>query len=125
MEVNKFFNKLFESREMAHIFHLKSKNDGSFAEHKALNEFYEEIIDKIDFLIEVYQGQYKIVDDYQNIDVSYTRKYEPIEYFKDLIDYIRKERDKAFDKKDTHLINITDEIIAIIYHLLYKLKYLK
>ena len=54
----KFFSKLFESREMAHIYHLTVKGEmGSHAAHTALGEYYEGILGFIDEMIEVYQGQ--------------------------------------------------------------------
>ena len=44
---------------MAHMSHLQTK---SYAEHKALNEFYDEIVDLADDLAEAAQGQYGILD---------------------------------------------------------------
>ena len=40
----KFFSKLFEARQMAHIFHLQVKAEmGSGWEHDALNDFYDSL----------------------------------------------------------------------------------
>ena len=50
---------LFMSRTYAHIAHLKT---GSFAKHKALNEFYDEVIDIADSLAEASQGLYGKLD---------------------------------------------------------------
>ena len=44
---------MFAGRTVTHIQHLKTK---SYAEHKALNEFYDEIIDLADGLAEATQG---------------------------------------------------------------------
>ncbi len=59
-----FANKLFESREKAHVFHLQTK---VFAEHEALDIFYKQVIKLIDEFVEVYQGQFGIIEDYQFI----------------------------------------------------------
>ena len=50
---------LFMSRTYAHIAHLKT---GSFAKHKALNEFYDEVVDIADSLAEASQGLYGKLD---------------------------------------------------------------
>ena len=46
---------MFAGRTVTHIQHLKTK---SYAEHKALNKFYDGIIDSVDGLDEATQGQY-------------------------------------------------------------------
>ncbi len=124
-DVVKFFSKLFESREMAHIYHLTVKGEpGSHAAHTALGEYYDGILGFIDEMIEVYQGQYGIVEGYETIDTSDTRSRDKIEYFEDLAKFIRTEK-KCFDAEDTHIMNIVDEAVALIYKTLYKLKYNK
>lgn len=50
---------MFAGRTVTHIQHLKTK---SYAEHKALNEFYDDIIDLADGLAEATQGQYGLLD---------------------------------------------------------------
>ena len=123
--VSKFFSKLFESREMAHIYHLQVKGDmGSHATHTALNEYYEGVLEFVDDIIEVYQGQYGIVEEYDVIDTKETRSKEVIEYFNELAKFIKDER-KCINAEDTHLHNTIDEVVALVYKTLYKLKYTK
>jgi len=121
-KVKKFFSKLFESREMAHIYHLQVKDKG-LASHLALNDYYEGVIDLIDTLIEVWQGQFGIVEGYEIIDTKETTSKDKIEYFEQLASFIKTER-KCISPEDTHLHNIIDEIVALIFKTLYKLKYL-
>lgn len=46
-----------------HKLHLKITGAGSYAVHKALNEFYDEMPDKVDAFVEQYQGaREKILD---------------------------------------------------------------
>lgn len=119
------FSKLFESREMAHIYHLQVNGEqGSHATHTVLGEYYEVILDLIDTLIETYQGQYGIVDGYDVIDTNDTRTKDKIEYFESLAEFVKHGR-KAISVEDTHLQNIIDEVIAFIYRALYKLKFTK
>jgi len=121
----KFFSKLFEARQMAHIFHLQVKAEmGSGWEHDALKEFYDGILDFADDLIETYQGQYGIVEGYDVIDPSATSQTKSLEYLKQTVDFIRSER-KSINEEDTHLHNVVDEIIALFYQTIYRLTNLK
>ena len=121
----KLFSKLFESREMAHIYHLQVKGDmGSHAKHTALGEYYEGVLGFIDELIETFQGQYGIVEEYDVIDTKETGTKDTIEYFNELARFIKEER-KCINAEDTHLHNIIDEVVALVYKTLYKLKYNK
>lgn len=125
-EPAKFFSKLFESREMAHVYHLQVKGDmGSHAAHTALQEFYEGIIGFIDEMIEVYQGQYQIIEGYDIIDTKETNSKDKVQYFTDLTKFIKENRFTCLSQEDSHLQNIVDEVVAHTYKLLYKLKYNK
>lgn len=121
----KFFSKLFESREMAHIYHLQVNGEmGSHAKHTALGDYYDGVLGLIDELIEVYQGQYDIIEGYDVIDTKDTMSKDTIEYFKELADFIKTER-KCINTEDTHLHNIVDEVVALVYKTLYKLRFNK
>lgn len=122
-DVSKFISKLFEAREMAHVFHLMVNGEmGSHATHTALGEFYDSLLGFIDELTEVYQGQYGLIENYDIIDTSAARERQYIPYFQGLNDFIKTNRSQ-FSDEDTHLHNIIDEIVAITYRLLYKLKF--
>lgn len=129
----KFFSKLFESREMAHMFHLKAKGEGSFASHLALQEYYEGgeddddngILDLIDDLVEVYQGQYDLIEGWDNIDKEVNSELEPVQYFIDLAEFIKQTRYKAIIEEDAHLQALIDEVLIMVYKLIYKLRFLK
>jgi DNA-binding ferritin-like protein len=45
---------LLHSRSQAHVFHLQVTGAGSYAAHKALNGYYDSIVDLIDGLVESY-----------------------------------------------------------------------
>jgi hypothetical protein len=121
----KFFSKLFESREMAHVYHLQVKGDmGSHAKHVALQEYYEGVLETIDDLVEIFQGQFGIIEEYDVIDTSSTVKVDPIKYFTQLADFIKTER-KCFNEEDTHYFNLIDDILVLIYKTLYKLRFTK
>jgi hypothetical protein len=124
-DVVKFFSKLFESKEMAHIYHLTVKGEtGSHAAHLALQGYYEGVIELLDSLIEVYSGQYQIIEGYEIIDTSNTKTKDKVEYFEELANFIKSGK-SCFLVEDTHLHTIVDEIVVLIYKTLYKLKYNK
>jgi hypothetical protein len=121
----KLFSKLFESREMAHIYHLQVNGEpGSHAKHTALGDYYDGVLGLIDSIIEVFQGQYGIVEEYDVIDTKETNSKDTIEYFNELARFIKEER-KCINAEDTHLHNIIDEVVALVYRTLYKLKFNK
>lgn len=108
--------KMFEARQVAHNLHLKTK---SFAEHKALGEFYDELLDKVDEFVETYQGQYGIMKD---CEFQVKAVDDPIEYIEDCAKLFSVGRDSL---KDSHLKNIMDEVVSLTYRTAYKLKFLK
>ena len=123
-EASKFFSKLFESREMAHVYHLSVKGDmGSFAAHVALGAYYEGILEFIDELIETYQGQYELIESFDMINTIDTKSKPPIEYFEELVMFVKTTRNTSLSPEDTHLQNVVDEVVGLIYRTLYKLKY--
>jgi hypothetical protein len=111
---------LFHSRTQAHTLHLQTK---SFAEHKALNEYYDGIGDLVDGLIESYQGKYDIIDGYKSYDiVSYKSAESTIKYLKDLDGKVQKLRGCC---EDTFIQNQIDNVNELINSTLYKLRFLK
>ncbi len=124
-DVSKFISKLLESREMAQVYHWTVKGDmGSHAAHLALEAYYTGIIESIDEIVEVYSGQYGLIEEYNVIDTKETKSTDKLEYFKEVVEWIREER-KCFDEKDTHIHNIVDEVVALLYRTIYKLTYNK
>lgn len=108
--------KMFEARQVAHNLHLKTK---SFAEHKALDEFYGGLLDHVDEFVETYQGQYGLLGD---IEFKVEGVEDATQYLEDCAKLFMVGRDSL---KDSHLKNIMDEVVALTYRTLYKLKFLK
>lgn len=57
--VEELVSKVFAARNATHIRHWATK---SYAEHVALNGFYDGAIDLIDKFVEAYQGCYGLID---------------------------------------------------------------
>ena len=82
------------------------------------------LLDFIDNLIEVYQGQYGLIEQYASIDTKETTSKDKVQYFEELANFVKTEK-KCIKAEDSHLLNIVDEVVALIYSLLYKLKFNK
>ena len=115
-----FFGKLFQLRDEIHLNHLRVTGPGSFAAHKALNEFYDSILDLTDGLIESYQGKYGIVD----ITIPSSTKGDSIKCLEELVKLT--DGGSVYNMfSETWIQNQIDEISALGYATLYKLKNLK
>ena len=109
-------SRLIHSQSQTHIFHLQT---GSYAEHKALQGYYEGIDDLMDSLIESFQGENDIVRNYKSLPMdNYDSKEQVIGYFEELMEMVRR----LSEDFPSYLKNIVDEIEVLINSTLYKLK---
>lgn len=109
--------RLFNSRTSAHVHHLQTR---SYAQHVALNEYYDAIVGLADSFAEKYQGCYGILS-YPAI--SYTASSDFITELTALRAWIKKRRAQITDESE--LQNEIDEIMSQIDETLYKLRFLK
>jgi len=124
-DISKFISKLLESREMAQVYHWTVKGDmGSHAAHLALEAYYDGVIGFIDDIVEIYQGQYGLIEGYDVIDTTDSKSKDRLDYFKEVVEFVKSERTCIKDE-DTHIHNIVDELIALQYKTIYKLTYNK
>jgi hypothetical protein len=111
---------LLHSQTQAHTFHLQST---SYAEHKALQKYYEGIDGLVDTIVEAYQGKYGIIKGYKNFPFNEYKSTEgTINYFEKLCDKVTELRDCC---EDSWLQNEIDNVCTLISQTLYKLKFLK
>jgi len=115
-----FVMHLFHARTAAHVMHLTAL---SYAQHKALEDFYEGIVGLADSFAETYQGAYGALLPFEG--TPYFHPTSAIGTFTDLRTWIARNRDHVCDKDDSTLQNIIDEIQALISSTLYKLRFLK
>ena len=76
------------SRTQAHIFHLQTQ---SYAQHKALQDYYDEIVELIDEYVETYQGKYDILRGYI-LPTNWKEDDNTIRYFVGLREYFQRIR---------------------------------
>lgn len=110
--------ELFKSRDLAHQSHLATS---SYAQHKALQAYYENIGELLDKLVEVWQGT---VGEKLSYNLNFAQEHE------DDITRLSKLAQKinmfsaSLAENFSHVKNILDEILDLINQTLYKLKFL-
>jgi len=115
---NEFLSKLFQARDTAHIIHLKLKGTGSYAAHKAMNEFYDEVLDITDGLVESIQGIYGL----QDITIPQSTYEEPVSFVQNFYSMIDASRSQY---KESWILNEMDSLSKLAAQTLYKLKFLQ
>jgi len=118
--LGEFILTLLHAATNTHILHWQTK---SFADHMALNEFYQALPELIDAVVEATQGRTGQLIDYP---VQY---YAPaangLEELEMLKDYVDEERHKEGIPQNSEIQNLIDEIASQIDSTLYKLRFLK
>jgi DNA-binding ferritin-like protein len=117
-----FIGTLLQSRNQAHIYHWQVTGPGSHAAHKALGKYYEEIIGKIDDLVESIQGRYGIIRGYKMAS-SLREDNNFITYFEALCKFVETTRNQI--PQDSYIQNQVDEIVKLIESTKYKLENLQ
>jgi len=110
MTPNKLIGALFHSRDTMHLTHLQTT---SFAEHKALNEYYDGILELTDTFTETYFGRFKRID----IVIPESKMMSSVEHLKEMQKMIDGERENY----SSELQNIMDEMLGLINKTLYLL----
>jgi DNA-binding ferritin-like protein len=113
---------LMQSRNQAHIYHLQVQGMGSYAAHKALNNYYEAIVDLVDGIAESYQGRYGIITGYKMADTIREDNNARM-YFDGLGKFVETVRKQL--PQDSYLQNEVDEVVKLIETTKYKLKFLQ
>lgn len=119
MKCADFIGTLFLARDVAHSVHLNTR---SFAKHKALQKFYEGVVDLADTYAEAYQGRHGLIGPISLMSAKKTSNI--VDFLEDQLAEIEKNRYVFCDKDETALQNIIDEIVALYLGALYKLKFL-
>jgi hypothetical protein len=121
--MNKSFNvlilKLFEARQAAHIAHLSTS---SFSQHMALESFYSELLELVDELVEVYQGEFGLITLEKGLPAPNESDFAS--YLRTLAKYLKTSNQNLADSY-SYYSNIIDEIIALTFRTVYKLENLK
>lgn len=117
MTIEEYFGTLQQSFVEIWKNHLQTDK---YSDHKALNEYYDDIVDAVDKLIEDWMGIHGKVKDLTNtISTEYD---EPKEYLKALKKFAKEGRQELIPEEDTELWSDVDDILGLIDSTLYKLE---
>ena len=117
--IGEFVGTLLHSATIAHIMHLQSK---SYANHKALGNYYEEIVDLADSVAETWQGcNSEIISNYPNMFGNPIS--DPLDYLKSLRDYVITNRQSI--SESSNIQNEIDNVMTLLDSTIYKLTFLK
>ena len=114
-----FVGLLFLGRDVAHSVHLATR---SYSKHKALQKFYELIIEAADDFAEAYQGRHGLIGPITLMTAKKTTNI--VEFLEDQLKEIEACRYEVVDKTDMSLQQLIDNIIEVYLRTLYKLRFL-
>lgn len=110
MQFVEFISRLHDSKQQTIVWHHQTT---SYAEHKALNKYYDEIVDLIDELVESVSGVYGRPQGYSVATLqNYTGHEQLVKYYKGLYEFVQKERKTIY--QDSWIQNQIDEICTLI-----------
>ena len=112
-----FAATMLHSATNTHFFHWSTD---SYSKHKALGNYYDEIVELVDDLVEAYMGCYEQLKTFPSV---YHQPKEPVKYLESLKNFVDDARKDL--PQETQLQNIIDEIAQLIDSTLYKLRFLK
>lgn len=111
---------LLHSATIAHIMHWQTE---SYAAHVALGEFYSEMPELIDAVIEAYQGKNNVILRNFPIEIFISEDMAPLAY----MEYLSQEltEGRALFGEDSEIQNLVDTIADLIDSTMYKLRRFK
>jgi len=119
MKACDFVGILFLARDVTHSVHLNTR---SYSKHKALQKFYENIIELADTFAEAYQGRHGLMGP---ISLQSAKKTTNVlEFLESQLEEIETDRYKVCDKEDTAIQNLIDEVVALYLSTIYRLRFL-
>lgn len=120
--INELICRVFYSRNSAHLEHWKTD---SYAKHVALGDFYDGVIDKIDGIVELFQGLYSKIN-FKEKEEDETEE----EGTKDIllclqedVKWIIKNKSEIANNNEA-IMNLVDDIVDFYGTTIYKLRFL-
>lgn len=119
--IEQLISRVFYARNLAHFAHWRAKGDGSYAKHKALGHFYEDVIGAIDPLVEAYQGAYELIG---AIPVPGEMEKDILKCLESDAAWIEANHEKIC-KGNRAVANLIDTLTAVYLSAIYKLRNLR
>jgi hypothetical protein len=119
--IEQLISRVFYARNVTHFEHWRAKGEGSYAKHKALGHFYDDIIDALDNLVEAYQGAFELIG---NIPAPETPKGDVLKLLQGDAAWI-EENHEGVCGGNRAVGNLLDNVTAVYLSAIYKLRNLK
>ena len=117
--VGEFVGTLLHSATIAHFKHLQTQ---SYAQHKALQNYYEGIVDAADTIAEALQGcESEIITGYPSMFGN--TEASPLDYLTSIRDYVIANREAISEY--SNIQNEIDAVMTLLDSTIYKLTFLK
>lgn len=121
-ETAQLATELMNSATTMHQLHLKVTGSGSYAAHKALNEYYDEMVSIVDDVVEQYQGAREKLLEFPQVAVHQCGSVQ------DGIAYLKYLYNKTSELQKimpfSEVVNQLDEVKSLIASTKYKLMFL-
>jgi DNA-binding ferritin-like protein len=119
--IEELISRVFYARNVAHFEHWRAKGEGSYAKHKTLGRFYDDVIDAIDRLVEAYQGAFSLIG---NIPAPKVTERDVLKLLEADADWI-EENHESICKGNRAVANLIDGVTEVYLSTVYKLRNLK
>lgn len=116
--IEELISRVFYARNVAHAEHWRANGVGAYARHQALGEFYDEVIDAIDALVEAYQGAFELVG---AIQAPKTKADDILLILVEDSEWIEKNHERIC-KGNRAVANLIDGVTAVYLKTMYKLR---
>jgi DNA-binding ferritin-like protein len=119
-----FITNLLTMHNQFKVYHWQTqKKAGSFAQHNAFGTAYDDLTEKIDDFIEIYQGKRGVIMGKSGFNINLKNLDDnPNAFIDEFINYLTVHVTDALDPKaDTDLLNIRDEMLGILNQTKYRL----
>ena len=110
--------RVFQARDVTHLAHWATS---SYAQHMALGDFYDEVVDAVDAIVEAHQAE-KMLGDVTRLAASMPKNM--VNYLDTEVEWIKDHRDEIAGDCQA-IANLIDELTAIYLKTIYKLDRLK
>ena len=119
--IEQLISRVFYARNLAHFEHWRARGTGSYAKHKALGSFYDDVIDALDSLVEAYQGAFELVG---NIPAPPATKGDVLKLLEGDAEWIEQNHE-SICQGSRAIANLIDGVTGVYLSTIYKLRNLK
>lgn len=116
--IEQLVSRVFYARNLAHWSHWRTK---SYAQHQALGQFYDDVIEALDTLVEAYQGAFDIIGD---IPAPTAKGSEVLPILRSDAKWIEEHHEEICEGNRA-VANLIDTLTGVYLHAIYKLENLK